>query len=67
MSSSDVEFKTQSDEASIRIIKILINEIVKIKGESIIPIYKKSLENHCSVDKHLFRYKILTKIFINSL
>jgi len=52
----DLEVKNQSDEMSIKIIKILINEIVSLKGESIIPIYKQSLMNHINPDKHLLRW-----------
>ena len=42
----DLNPKHQNDELSLRIIKTIINELVKIKKEEINDIYNKTVEKH---------------------
>lgn len=42
----DLNPKHQNDELSLRIIKTIINELVKIKKDEINEIYNKTVEKH---------------------
>ena len=47
--------RSQNDDLGIRIVKTLINEIVKLKGESIMKSYTV-VENHPSLDNHIKKW-----------